>query len=269
MASEFSSVEVLRQFQLKTWLKCVAALGVANRYRSEAIATFHRLDRADRQPWRTYHNSDHIEACLVLCADWRSVMRTPAAVEVALWFHDAVYVSRRRDNERRSARWAEAVLRRWQVDEAVRSWVVSAILATQHQNPRHQDKASKYLAHNLPTDGGLDTDRALMLDIDLSIFAASRLEFTCYEAAIRREYGFVTDEAFRVGRLAVLRSFLERDRLFHSAIGVACFEARARENLTTAVDRLRSPADSPAHSPDRSSPPPVSHRLRDAAPRWP
>ena len=229
---------VLTRFRLDVWLDCVAALGVADRDRSEAIATFHRLDRAYGQTGRAYHNQAHIDACLGLCAEWRSQFHHPAAVEMAIWFHDAVYVPRRADNEARSARWAEAVLRRWRVDAEVRSWVVSAILATQHlatQNlaTQHDAKSRQDSAH----DFNVHHDRTLLLDIDLSILAASTLEFSRYEAAIRREYDFVSEEAFRVGRLAVLRSFLDRDRLFQSAIGFARFEARARQNLVSAIAR--------------------------------
>ncbi len=245
----FARSEVYVQFQLDAWLDCVVAIGVAEQYHTEAIATFHALNRAYRQPWRVYHDRRHIEACLTLCQELRSDLHHPAAVEFAIWLHDAVYVPQRADNEARSARWAEALLQRWQVRADWRSWVVSAILATQHRrepsgepedhtgtsrrdfprNPNHSNNPSQ----------NPDRDRALMLDIDLSILAASAPVFAQYEAAIRDEYGFVSDETFRVGRLAVLRSFLDRDRLFHSDIGLARFEARSRHNLAAAIARLR------------------------------
>ncbi|NJN62672.1 MAG: hypothetical protein HC795_15170 [Coleofasciculaceae cyanobacterium RL_1_1] len=52
------------------------------------------------------------------------------------------------------------------------------------------------------------------------------------------EYRCVSDEAFRLGRLTVLRSFLDRNRLFHSDIGLIRFEVQARQNLATAIARL-------------------------------
>lgn len=49
------------QFQLDAWLGCVAEIGVAEQYHAIAIATFHALDRADRQPWRVYPDR-HVSA---------------------------------------------------------------------------------------------------------------------------------------------------------------------------------------------------------------
>lgn len=229
---------VFTRFHLESWLACVTALGVAEQYRAEAIATFHRLNQVYRQPWRAYHTPQHIEACLVWCAKWRSEWHNWAAVEVAIWFHDAVYLPHRTDNETRSAQWAAAVLQRWQVEEAVRSWVVSAVLATQHGTTQHQNQTPETADRHQLRDTPLDHDLARMLDLDLSILAASPREFSQYEAAIRREYASVSDSAFRVGRLAVLRSLWERDRLFQSPIGIACFEVRARQNLMNAIARL-------------------------------
>jgi predicted metal-dependent HD superfamily phosphohydrolase len=228
-------------FQLEAWRDCVASIGVAKSYRAEAIATFQVLDRAYRQPWRVYHDRRHIAACLALCHELRSSLHHPAAVEFAIWLHDAVYVPQRADNEARSARWAAALLQRWQVRAEWRSWIVGAILATQHRCEPATDQPG-FSRHDRDTrprhPHPVNHDRALLLDIDLSILAAPAPAFSQYEAAIRAEYGFLSDAAFRVGRLAVLRSFLDRDCLFQSAIGFDRFEVPARQNLTAAIDRL-------------------------------
>ncbi|TAF57474.1 MAG: hypothetical protein EAZ61_01315 [Oscillatoriales cyanobacterium] len=234
--------------RLEAWLTCVAAIGVAEPDHTEAVATFQALDRAYRQPWRVYHDHRHLETCLALCDELRSELHCPAVVEFALWLHDAVYVPQRDDNEARSARWAEALLRRWQVRAEWRSWIVAAIWATRHREEpatnqssqaQQQNQNSPNHRHNA-SQPGLERDRDLLLDIDLAILAASPPVFAQYEAAIRQEYGFISDAAFRVGRLALLQSWLNRDRLFHSAWGLDRWEQPARRNLTTAIDRLTS-----------------------------
>lgn len=56
---------------------------------------------------RHYHNLAHIEAMLALAGEYRKLLGDPEAVEAAIWFHDAVYDSRAKDNEAQSAALAE------------------------------------------------------------------------------------------------------------------------------------------------------------------
>ena len=52
---------------------------------------------------RHYHGLAHIEALLALAAQYRALLADAGAVEAAIWFHDAIYDSRAKDNEARSA----------------------------------------------------------------------------------------------------------------------------------------------------------------------
>src|SRR5215467_4942919 len=68
------------------------------------------LVRAYRAPDRHYHNLAHIEAMLDLMRWHRGALSDPTSVEAAIWFHDAVYDTRRHDNEEKSAELAVARL---------------------------------------------------------------------------------------------------------------------------------------------------------------
>ena len=57
-------------------------------------------------------------------------------------------------------------------------------------------------------DAADDADTALMLDIDLSILGGSAEVFDQYDQAIRGEYAWVDEAAYRVGRAKVLQQFL-------------------------------------------------------------
>ncbi len=177
-----------------------------------------RLMDAWGGPGRAYHNRDHLSACLAVLDRYRHLADRPELVELALWYHDAVYDPRRADNEEASADWAVRDLKRagLAADDVLR--VRAMVMATRHVK-----------------DEGLDNDTQLMLDIDLSILAAAEPVFDAYEQAIRQEYRHVPEQVFGAKRVEVLKRFAERERIFHL---ISEFEGPARENLVRSVAKL-------------------------------
>jgi predicted metal-dependent HD superfamily phosphohydrolase len=178
-----------------------------------------------RRPGRHYHGLAHIEALLALVDDYRERLADPEAVEAAIWFHDAIYDSRRSDNEARSAALAAEKLSS-RIEPARLSHIVAMIEAT--------------ATHALPDleDEGANSDAALFLDMDLSILGAKKSAFDSYEAAVRREYAWVDDKAWRSGRAAVLKKFLARPHIFHTEAFRERFEAEARKNIARSIAAL-------------------------------
>jgi predicted metal-dependent HD superfamily phosphohydrolase len=162
---------------------------------------------------------DHIERCLEELQHARHLAADPDAVEVALWFHDAVCDPAARDSEARSARLADDALADAGVDAGRRAGVSRLILATRHDGQ--------------PLVG----DAALVADIDLAILGADADAFDRYEAAVRREYAALPDAAFYAGRAAILRRFLERRSIYATDPFRTRYEARARTNLTRSLAR--------------------------------
>jgi len=103
----------------------------------------------------------------------RALAYQPAAVEMAIWFHDAIYDPRAADNEERSAELARLYLAEARVSVAFQDSVARLVLATKQH------------------DGSLDPDAPLMVDIDLSIFGQPAERFWQYEEQIRGEYEWV------------------------------------------------------------------------------
>ena len=184
------------------------------------------LYRADD---RHYHNLAHIEAMLALAADYRALLSDPEAVEAAIWFHDAIYDSKAKDNEARSASLARNKLA-GRTDAGRLDRIGAMILATAtHQLPRFDDDAAT-------------RDASLFLDMDLSILGAEPDAFDAYEHAVRREYDWVEEPMWRAGRGAVLKDFLARTRIFHTEEFRQRFEPQARLNMARSLEALQRPS---------------------------
>lgn len=187
----------------------------------EATRVGQELHDRHREPVRSYHAVEHVEAVLANLA--RLDARTPVT-ELAAFFHDAIYDPRASDNEEASAQLAEHHLGALGVDDGVIAATATIIRAT--------------AGHALPDDAPAGT--AEFLDADLSMLGASPERYGWYAQAIRDEYAHVPNDAFRAGRAAMLTNFVEREQLFLTDAGVALWDAAARRNLKNELAELRS-----------------------------
>ena len=178
------------------------------------------LQAAYSQPQRHYHNAAHVNACLAELDRTRNELESPDIVEIAIWFHDAIYDARASDNEEKSADWAECFLTENGGDPAAGDTVRRLIMATQHE---------------FPSD---DVDAQVLADIDLSILGAPESCCDVYESAIRLEYRHVPDRLFRTGRAKVLSDFLNRSAIFQRRSFAQRYEEQARSNLRRALNAL-------------------------------
>lgn len=173
---------------------------------------FDQLQIAHREAGRFYHNEQHISECLVHFQKLQTLAEQPAEIEIAFWFHDAIYDTKSNDNEERSADWAKQALTSLGVSPACIERVVALIIATK----THQT---------------YDTDSAIMVDIDLGILGASEEAFERYDAAIRSEYFWVPWAQYVHGRRRVLQAFLGREFIYQTAFFREHYEQQARQNL--------------------------------------
>lgn len=195
------------------WMALLKASGLP-----EAGSQWHdRLLHAYTEPQRHYHNCRHIAECLGEFDQARHLLQQPFAVELALWFHDAVYDPKASDNEDRSAALAGQFLGEYSAPEPLAGTVVRLILLTK----QHEVMPG--------------TDDQVMVDVDLSILGRNEDRFWEFEGQIRNEYAWVPDEVFAMKRAEFLRTFLERDRVYSTNWFRDRFEKQARKNMEAAV----------------------------------
>jgi predicted metal-dependent HD superfamily phosphohydrolase len=179
------------------------------------------LTAAYAEPQRHYHNQQHIAACLAEFDIARTLAQHATAVELALWFHDAVYDPRAHDNEERSA----ALLKQCAIEVGL--------------PPLLTQTASNLVMATKTHSVGDDADAALIVDIDLSILGAEPKRFSEYEDQIRLEYAWVPEAVFASKRAEILEKFLARDRIFTTQRFYQKYERQARRNLAASVNNLR------------------------------
>lgn len=176
-----------------------------------------QLILAYEEPQRHYHTLQHLSECLAHFEQVRHLAQQPGEVVIALWFHDAIYDVRGKDNERQSADWAIRVLASCQANQAMLDRVERLIMATRHDAT--------------PSDA----DEQLLVDIDLAILGATPERFAEYDAQVRAEYAWVPGFVYRMKRRRVLKAFLARPRLYGTDHFSARYEAQARRNLAAVL----------------------------------
>ena len=173
--------------------------------------------KAYDEPQRAYHSLQHLGECLGVLDEAKGFIQQLDLIEMALWFHDAVYDPKSGENEALSAEWAiEALGGTATADEVAR-----LIMLTKSHQP------------------GEGADDAWIIDIDLAIFAQPASRVLEYERQIREEYAWVPEEVYREKRAEVLRGFLAREPIYRTPWARERFETRARENLRGLLDGWR------------------------------
>jgi predicted metal-dependent HD superfamily phosphohydrolase len=173
------------------------------------------LAAAYGEPHRAYHNRTHIAELLGWfdrVADdvgWKD----PATVYAAILFHDAIYMPGAKDNEDKSAEWAQ----RAGFGDAV-ELIRMTKNHTAHANAPH--------------------DAAHFLDADMAIVGSPPAQFAAYDDAIAREYGHIPRDAFRAGRKAFLEGVLCMPRIFHTEYFHTRLDAQARANLAATIKEM-------------------------------
>lgn len=186
-----------------------------------ARTIFTRLTQLYGEPHRHYHTLGHIRRCLEEFDQVIALLDDPGAVEMALWFHDAIYAPGAQDNEWRSAelfrQWSEGY-----TDSVFCRRVYDLIMITTHRQWPPQ------------------RDEQYIVDIDLASFGLSWDEFERDGQLIRAECGEMADAEYYPGHLRFLLSLQNRPTFFFTNYFQQRYEYVARANIQRVVENLRA-----------------------------
>jgi len=197
------------------WYQLMKAFGL-----SENDETYDSLLAAYSEKHRAYHTLEHISACFRHLDAVSQQATYLHEVELALWFHDVIYKPFSSTNEEDSAELAKSFLSRNSIEPEIIERISQLITLTKdHAAPQ-------------------TSDGKLMLDIDLSILSAQKHIYDQFEKNVRKEYKRIPSFIFRKKRKEILKSFMERPRLYHTAYFFDLLETQAKSNLTLTIANL-------------------------------
>ncbi len=201
------------------WFRLMGAFGFDNNE-----GTFRSLLSAYSEKHRHYHTIEHVADCLRHLDTCSAQIKEPREVELAIWFHDAIYNPLSGKNERKSADWAASFLSINSAADGLADKVHQLIMLTKHDALPHTNDAS------------------ILVDIDLAILGADAATYSVFEQAVRKEYQIIPIFLYRKKRAAVLRGFIERPFIYQNEPFKSECEQQARVNLANAISNLTGSA---------------------------
>ena len=206
-ASTADDISGLDRFQA-LWRRCLIDSAV-----DDSAAIHQRLLDGYHESQRHYHTLAHVEQCLGMFEQCKSLASNADALELAVWFHDVIFEPGKPDNEKRSAE-LYLQLSAGVHSEQTRGLVDRLIMATLHDGSSLQDDDAIY-----------------MVDIDLSSFGLSWQAFLQDSQNLRRESADLSDAEYYRKKASFQSCLLERERFYQSDFFAERLETQARSNL--------------------------------------
>jgi predicted metal-dependent HD superfamily phosphohydrolase len=198
------------------FLNLFARIGFSD---AEATVNWNNLQKAYTRKSRHYHNLNHLQEMLVCFEAYREQVQYPDEVLYAIFYHDYIYKTIKKNNELRSAEYAVALLP--QGTSLNKKRVFDLILSTKdHQCSDNEDE--KWL-----------------IDFDLKILSKDWNDYQLYAQQIRREYRIYPDFMYKPGRKKALEHFLTNPFIYQTETFRSLYEQQARENIQKEIDLLK------------------------------
>lgn len=225
----YSAYQVMCEFWegelLAKWLALCVKIGVKGNSQYH-YNLFKRLVHYYNQPGRYYHTLDHIRYCLAKLHEVKDLAPNPDIVELAIWFHDAIYELWADDNEERSANLAIFFITKLMGLNTMFAMKVGCLI-----------KNSAYFKN--PPKIHITRDAEFFLDIDLSGLGDTEDVFYRNNINVKREFDWLDPAELRIKQIVMFDFFLKRRPLYLTEYFRGKYEAQARANIGRAIKELQ------------------------------
>jgi len=183
-----------------------------------ATIRWNELQKAYSYKSRHYHNLTHLEEMIYCFEKYKTELQFPDEVLYAIFYHDYVYNSSRKDNELKSAEFAVKILPEAAIiDKKV---VFDLIMATKNHDSKNTE------------------DEKWLIDFDLKILSKNWEAYKTYFKQIRKEYSIYPDFLYNPGRKKALQHFLEHEYIYQTETFRKLYEEQAKMNIQKEIDLL-------------------------------
>ena len=183
------------------------------------------------EPQRAYHSLQHIQQLFGQYDQVKGNLHEPHIIALAIYYHDVIYEPTRSDNELKSAEYAVESLTGYLNAEQCQHIYALIMMTASHQVDKWSNETKEREKYS---------DAAYLLDMDLSILGVSWSEYEYYAHAVRQEYAHVSDDDYRVGRMAVLKELLAHPTLYLTDYYYERLEKQARKNIEHQITLLHA-----------------------------
>ncbi len=189
-----------------------------------ADSIWDKIESAYSEEHRAYHTLKHLEHCFnELDALKKELFEEERQIiELAIWFHDIIYLPKQDDNEEQSVKVFQEAAKALILSEFVMDQVSKFILETKHTNSNSE----------------LSDLGRLFLDLDLSILGQPRSIYEQYALQIRQEYEWVPIEVYVVKRAEILQQIKNKSSIYYTPDLRGKYELQAKTNLSRAIANL-------------------------------
>jgi predicted metal-dependent HD superfamily phosphohydrolase len=179
------------------------------------------IEKKYSEKGRFYHTMDHINDMFLHVKENRSCIIDYDSVVFAVIWHDIIYNPLKKDNEERSAEFAEICLNDLNIPEFKIKKCCELILASKHHKQSN------------------DNDTNFFNDADLVILGRDEEIYNSYAQNIRKEYKMIPKLIYNKGRKKVLENYLNMQRIYKTEYNYFKYERQARTNLRREIEVLK------------------------------
>ena len=188
-----------------------------------AITIHAKLVELYSQKWRSYHNFSHIQACLSWFDDCRNHAKNADSIEMAIWFHDCIYIVGKTDNEAQSRDFF------LEQSDGILGNDFKTVVANLIMDTCHAEKP-------------VTKDGQLLADIDLTSFGLSWEDYLFDNLNVQKESATRKSPPNPGAKTFYLEKLQSRKTVYYTPYYLEHYEASAQHNISYHLAQFRKQA---------------------------